>query len=107
MTCTETTCAGSAIGDTKNEQWDIAYQGNQVIAKAMAGDKLVRDYSGYVSESAVHLKAGSDSSAAQQGTTMLVTLRLADSLSMQGEREIVRNDCRVIYALQLTKLKMR
>jgi hypothetical protein len=105
MTCTETTCAGSAIGDTKNEQWNIASDGNQVLAKAMAGDKLVRDYSGVINERAIELKANSDSTSAQLPTRMHVTLRVVDSTSMQGEREIVRNDCRVIYSLQLAKLK--
>src|SRR5665647_409499 len=26
MTCTETTCTGSAVGDNKTEQWDITTQ---------------------------------------------------------------------------------
>lgn len=103
MTCTEATCAGSAIGDTKNEQWLIAYEGNHVIAKAMAGDKLVRGYSGFINEGAIELKANSDSTSAQPAARMHVTLRVVDSTSMQGEREIVRNDCRVIYSLQLAK----
>jgi hypothetical protein len=105
MTCTETTCAGSAIGDTKNEHWTIAYEGNQVVARAMAGDKVVRDYSGVINERAIELKANSDSTSAQLATRMHVTLRVVDSTSMQGEREIVRNDCRVIYSLQLAKQK--
>ena len=46
MTCTETTCAGSAVGDTKTEQWDVAYQGNSIIARAKTGENLVRVYTG-------------------------------------------------------------
>lgn len=34
MTCTETTCDGSAIGDTKTEQWDISYNGKNIVVKA-------------------------------------------------------------------------
>src|SRR5688572_12407051 len=33
MTCTETSCSGSAVGDTKNETWDISYQNKNVLAK--------------------------------------------------------------------------
>jgi hypothetical protein len=46
MTCTETTCPGSAIGDTKTETWDISYQNNVLLAKANVGDKLTRVYTG-------------------------------------------------------------
>lgn len=105
MTCTKTTCAGSAVGDTKNEQWEIAYEANQVLARAMAGDQLVRVYSGKVTEGGVELKASSDSASAQPAPIMVVTLRVVDSLNMEGEREIIRSDCRVIYALQLAKQK--
>src|SRR5215210_2833837 len=44
MRCTETTCAGSAVGDTKNEQWVISYQDNTVIANAISDNKIVRVY---------------------------------------------------------------
>src|SRR4051812_11562762 len=37
MTCIETTCPGSAVGDTRTEQWLISYENNHVIAKAMSG----------------------------------------------------------------------
>ena len=46
MTCIETTCPGSAVGDTKTETWDINYENNLIIAKAMANNKLVRVYTG-------------------------------------------------------------
>jgi hypothetical protein len=105
MTCTEATCAGSAVGDTKNEQWDISYQANQLVAKAMAGDKLARVYSGFFNDGTVQLKASSDTSASQPAARINITLRITDSTAMQGEREIVRNDCRVLYTLQLEKQK--
>src|SRR5687767_2271079 len=44
MNCIETDCPGSAIGDTKTEQWEIGYEGSDVIAKAFANKKLVRVY---------------------------------------------------------------
>src|SRR5688572_20642881 len=42
MICSETTCSGSAVGDTKNEQWVITSQGSQFIVKAMSAEQLVR-----------------------------------------------------------------
>jgi hypothetical protein len=35
MTCTETSCPGSAVGDIKTESWVISYEGNYLEAKAM------------------------------------------------------------------------
>ena len=43
MRCIETG-SGSAVGDVKNEQWEIGYEGNDIVAKAFTGDKLVRTY---------------------------------------------------------------
>jgi len=42
MRCTETNCSGSAVGDTKNEQWEIGYQNGGIVAQAFSGNKLVR-----------------------------------------------------------------
>jgi hypothetical protein len=105
MTCTETTCAGSAVGDTKTEQWHISFETNAVIVKAMAGENLVRVYTGTFADKTIELKESSDSSFARPETKMLVRLRVIDESNMEGQREIVRNDCKVIYALQLGKQK--
>ena len=44
MTCTQTTCPGSAVGDTKTEQWELSYQGHHILAKALVSDTLTRVY---------------------------------------------------------------
>lgn len=104
MTNTETTCPGSAVGDTKTEQWDIAYQNSLVIAKALSGDKLVRIYSGAFKEAALELKDERDSSSAQPAAKMTVRLRMTGARTMEGQREIIREGgCKIIYALQLNK----
>ena len=36
MQCTQTTCSRSSVGDIKNEQWEIKFQDNIVIASAMS-----------------------------------------------------------------------
>ena len=102
MTCTEATCAGSAVGDTKTEQWNISYEANTIIAKAMSDDKLVRTYTGIAGQ-VIELVEGPHQSVSQPATKMIVRLRLIDSTSMNGQREIIRNNCKVIYDLQMEK----
>lgn len=104
MTCTETTCNGSAVGDTKNEQWELNYQGNALVAQAKADDQLVRVYKGFSGNSGIELRnepAVSDSTAK---TTMVVRLRLVDDTHLEGTREILReNGCKIVYSLRLEK----
>ena len=102
MTCTQTTCSGSAVGDTRTEQWTISYEGNSVIVKAMFDDKLIRTYIGAPAQNTIELKdqQTTDSSS----TKMTVRLRLTNATTMDGEREIIReNNCKVVYSLQLNK----
>ena len=104
MTCTQTTCPGFAVGDTKTEQWNISYEANHIIAKAMNGDKLSRIYSGIYTGNTVELVEEREGTTAQPATKMTIRLQLKEGTSMQGQREIVReNGCRVLYSLQLDK----
>jgi hypothetical protein len=103
MTCTETTCAGSAVGDTKTEQWNISYEANTIIAKAMSDDKLVRTYTGIPSGEVIELIEGQQGNVSQSATKMIVRLRLINRTTMDGQREIIRNNCKVIYDLQMEK----
>jgi hypothetical protein len=104
MTCTETSCAGSAIGDTKTEQWIISYEGNSVIAKAMAGDKLVRVYNGTVNGNEIQLAENTENNSSVSGTKMVITLTLHSENSMNGTREItLKDDCKVVYGLEMKK----
>jgi hypothetical protein len=50
MRCTETSCEGSAVGDTKSEKWEISYQDNQVKLKAFVNSQLIGEYSGLFSD---------------------------------------------------------
>jgi len=104
MTCTETTCEGSAVGDTKTEQWNISYQGNTIIAKAMANDKLVRVYTGFFTGNTVELVEDRKIIPLQPATKMAVRLQVINEKSMDGQREIARdNECKVVYAIQARK----
>ena len=104
MNCIETTCPGSAVGDTKTEQWDISFQENKFIAKAMANDKLVRIYSGIYTGNTLELIAEPLTTDAQPGTKMIARLRKTEKNTLEGQREIIRAEgCKIIYELQMTK----
>lgn len=104
MTCIETSCAGSAIGDSKSETWQFTYQDKNILVKAMAGDKLVRIYSGTFDGENILLTEDIAHSTSAPGTKILVRLNLAGNGTMQGQREIIReNDCKILYRLQLNK----
>ena len=103
MHCTETTCPGSAVGDTKTEQWEINYQNNQVIVKAISGNKQIRVYSGNYSGNILELSSQQNDSI-PPATKMIVRLQETKEDEMEGQREIIRGeDCHIVYALQLKK----
>lgn len=104
MACTETTCPGSAVGDTKTEQWKIEYKGRQIIARASSGGLLTRVYSGIFTGNTIELVEERKREGAQPSAKMVVRLRLVNDKQMEGQREITRNTgCKIIYALQMTK----
>jgi hypothetical protein len=104
MTCTETTCPGSAVGDTKTETWELSYQNERVIAKAMTGENLIRIYSGTYQNNLLELTENVELSPAGPATKMVVRLTLLNPTTLEGQREIIRSsDCRIVYALQLIK----
>ncbi|MGZ8545379.1 MAG: hypothetical protein ACXWV0_08790 [Flavisolibacter sp.] len=104
MTCTETSCASSAVGDTKTEDWQISYEARALIAKAMANNEQLRVYTGYYIGNTIEL-VDDKSIGDANGTKMIVRLRIVDPTHLEGQREIVREDCKVIYSLTLEKKK--
>lgn len=104
MRCTETTCAGSAVGDTRNEQWVITYQDNTVIANALSDNKVVRVYSGSYNGNSIELSTQPNDADPEQTTTMIVRLQATKENKMAGQREIIRaEDCRIVYSLDMEK----
>ena len=102
MTCTETTCPGSAIGDVKTEQWTLLYDGNHIVAKASDGGSLVRTYSGLYKGRNIELIEHRDSLV--YDTRMVVRLQVINDKTIEGQREIIRDDnCKIVYALQMNK----
>jgi hypothetical protein len=105
MTCVQTTCTGSAIGDTRKEKWIVSYEAAHVIARVMTGNKLIRVYTGAFTDStSIELKDETEATATEPATRMVVRLTIKDSFAMTGQREIARdNDCKIVYALQMQK----
>ena len=96
MNCTETTCEGSAIGDTKSEQWEINYNpDHSVTVKAFAGKNLSRIYTGYYKTTGLHLV---------DENTIHVTLSLKSKDKMEGIREILQPNCKIIYSISAEKI---
>lgn len=104
MVGTETTCPGSAVGDTKNETWEISYQENNVIAKAMVNNELVRTYSGFYTGNTLELVDTRENIPGQPPTRIIVRLRLSKENVLEGTREIERiGECKIIYQITLNK----
>ncbi|MGV3503559.1 MAG: hypothetical protein ACO1O1_07610 [Adhaeribacter sp.] len=104
MVCRETTCPGSAIGDTKSELWDISYQNGRVVATAIENNLVVRTYSGNFKNNVLELTETVLRSSESPATQMVVQLKPVNETTLEGQREIIRlGDCRIVYDLELRK----
>ncbi|MEJ7556817.1 MAG: hypothetical protein WKF66_00815 [Pedobacter sp.] len=101
MICTKTSCDGSAIGDTKTEQWDISYNGEEVVVKAYSGPVLIRVYTGSYKNKVLKIVDEKPNLEA----LISANLNFIDSTRMDGLREISQKDCKIIYELTLEKSK--
>lgn len=105
MICSKATCSGSAVGDTKNEQWLINLQDSSIIAQAFTKNTLTRVYAGTYKDGLLQLNAQAAGSVADPSVQINVFLRpTGDSLSMDGKRTISRPNCQIVYNLTMKKL---
>jgi len=104
MRCIETNCSGSAVGDTKIEQWEISYQNLGIVAQAFSDNNLVRVYSGNNNGNTVELSTEPNNSDPLLSTKMIVRIQEIKENEMLGQREIIRPDnCHIVYALNFKK----
>jgi chromosome segregation ATPase len=101
MVCTETSCEGSALGDTKTEQWEMSYHENNIIVKAYSGVVLTRTYVGSYKNNILKIVEEHPSS----GAIISATLNFLNEGRIEGIREIGQKDCRIVYTLNARKLK--
>jgi hypothetical protein len=105
MQCTETTCSGSAVGDTKLETWLIEQKDNDIVARAMANNTLARVYTGSFNGNMLQLTSIQQDTDQKVLSKMTVRLQKTKDKQLEGRREIQREDgCKILYALEL-KLK--
>lgn len=102
MVCTQTNCSGSAVGDTQNQVWELLYEGNFLVARSKDGDKLVRVYTGELSNGEIILDAA-NAGEQEAFSKMQVRLNVISEKSLEGTREIVRDNCRVLYSVKASR----
>lgn len=102
MQCIETSCEGPAVGDVKNEQWEVSYEGTILVAKVISANKVTRTYKGMFINKHIELKNIESTS----NTQMTVTLQEGGQAgSFEGIREILRGvDCRIRHSVKLQKI---
>lgn len=104
MDCIEASCTGSAVGDSKIEQWTIDSADNGVIVRATVGSQLVRVYSGRQQGPYLQLMA-EESGNSNSRARINVRLQVSGE-QLEGRREINRNgECRIVYALDLKRFQ--
>lgn len=108
MVCTDATCPGSALGDTKVEQWAITFQNNMVVAKAMNNKfQLTRIYTGSIAadgQLSLKAQAPNDSLSTRQYAQINIQLKQTRNDAMQGQRDIIQPEgCHITYSLDLKK----
>lgn len=105
MNCIETSCAGSAIGDVRTEQWNISYQNSNIIAQVISNNKLVRVYSGISTNNSIELNFNQTDSTKNETTNMVVRLQQTANGRLEGRREITRTpeNCKIVFAMDLVK----
>ena len=104
MNCTETTCPGSAVGDTKSEQWSIDYTDKKIVAKVLTDGSLVRIYSGIYNGTSLELMVPQVDSSQKAKAVMVVRLQHPAPDKLEGRREITREEgCRIVYAVTMEK----
>ena len=70
----------------------------------MVNDKLVRVYTGSYDSTNLILSEDVANTSTEPITRLTIRLALTGDNTMEGQREIVReNDCRILYSLQLSK----
>jgi hypothetical protein len=103
MVCTQTTCSGSAIGDTKLEKWTIYFENSQIVARVAVDDKITRVYIGKALNNTMELSENVEPSNTEPATRIVIRLKKQNEKTLDGQREIIRPNCKIVYSLQLTR----
>lgn len=103
MKCIETDCEGSAIGDIKTERWSISINDRNIKAEVRANETLSRIYEGKQQGEFYDLSLKTVKNGITTQAKMLVKLKPLSQDHMEGTREIFRDECHIVYSLELHK----
>ena len=105
MNCIETNCPGSAVGDVRIENWSLTYQNNNIIARVIDNNQLVRVYSGISNSNTIELNYQQFDSGANKNTYMVVRLEQSAKGRLTGRRETSRmpENCKIVYSVEMVK----
>lgn len=102
MLCTQTNCAGSAVGDGKTERWNIMVAGNDVTVNARSNRALSKRYTGSFAGNLLTLTADQDTT--EVNATIEVHLQQSTDKEMEGERVVTQTSgCQILYSLRLKR----
>lgn len=101
MNCIETSCDGSALGDSKTEQWDISYNKNTIVVKAYSGPVLIRVYVGNYRDNQLKIL----DERPNMDVSFKASLNFINTKRMDGTREVLQKDCKIVYSLNAEKSK--
>lgn len=101
MTCVETSCDGSAIGDKKVEKWVFSYENMSLKVSAYSGKNFTRTYIGWYKNNILSLRVPDN----PEGTSITVQLRPATDKQNKfiGRREIQQPNCKIVYELDASR----
>ena len=104
MNCTESSCEGYVIGDSKTERWEISYQGKYVLVKAYSGKKYIRAYAGSNNNNVIVLQV-QPTPGIQTSMEVTLTFNPDKNTVMTGQRIITKvENCTTTFALTAEKL---
>lgn len=103
LVCTLSTCENFAVGDTKSEVWNITTQQNKVFAQVVSGKQLIRAYDGTAEANSIYLNDNNQRSDTTSGSVNRIRLKMNTANTLEGERELIRSNCGVVYSVKMQK----
>lgn len=103
LDCTLSTCENFAVGDTKTETWNLGTDGKRVVAQVVSALPGTKIFTGSVEQHTLYLQETlqpSDSNAVSKNE---LRLNILSNNEISGERELTRQNCRVLYKVLMRK----
>jgi fructose-1-phosphate kinase PfkB-like protein len=102
--CIASSCPDHVIGDQRTDLWEFIADNNQVVAKIINNNNLVRVYTGTFDGAQLKLDFKTDSTAAKQ-IEMHVLMNDIKEGKIRGTRDLIADDCRARFSVELDRVK--